>query len=536
MKTLLTIFAMLSMSAFGQTWTGCASPASRQSGIFISPTTRTMYVTLNNNSTDTPPGSIWSTSNLCPTSASQWAIVSATRAGWVMPHPTTGVIYLDNSNAGTVPNTSHMRFLAGNTLTDTASPIDGWSMTVDPVRGVVLAEERNGNVYTSADNFTTPVLKNACAGSPITGIAAVDGVWFALCDSVPSQKSTDGGLTWVPAGSAGGAVGQVIKLPNGSLLGCDQQGNAFPRIYDGNVSWPQMGPSSFPGSSGTLRCSRVIAIGSDVWMAANDATNNPLLYKTSTGTGAWSNMTGTGLPACTAQCQPRDLFFDSPSGYLYTTILGSGGQATSIYRLQVGAVNLPPPPATLTPTGPASYSDKTPFSVNLNLASPTNATDIMFNWSAPAGVTITGITLPAAVSVSKQITCGGTFPQAFGTCVIWGVNWTTLPSGPISVIASTPTGTSPITISTMAVQAVDASGTGIAATGASITIPFVPPVNKCDLDLSGVVDGNDLKLIAQRITARVTPCDFNGDGQCDLFDLFVILRAAIGNPAVCSVP
>jgi hypothetical protein len=73
-------------------------------------------------------------------------------------------------------------------------------------------------------------------------------------------------------------------------------------------------------------------------MAANENGHpNPVIWKTSDSTN-WVNMTGTGLPStCSSKCLPRDIFYDPPTGLLYVTILGNGGQPASIYRTLVQA-------------------------------------------------------------------------------------------------------------------------------------------------------------------------------------------------------
>lgn len=190
---------------------------------------------------------------------------------------------------------------------------------------------------------------------------------------------------------------------------------------------------------------------------------------------------------------------------------------------------------TLTPTGPASYSSVAPITINANWSSSTNAAAIQFSWTS--SVSVTGITLAPIVGSAKQILCGGTFPQTSGTCLIWGMNTSPIANGAVSVIAATPSGSAAISVSTSNVLASDSNGITLgASTGGALSIPFVPPISKCDLDASGATDGNDVTTIAKRITAKpqVTPCDLNADGSCDIFDLFVVLKAALGG--VCTAP
>lgn len=340
------LFLLFTLPAFGASWSGCAGPSSRQSAVYIVPTgapaAGTLFATLNQNSTDTPSGFLAKTTNLCPSDSSPYTTVSSSRAGFLTPHPVTGELYVDNANAGTVPNTSHVRYLAANaTLTDTASVVNGWGCTKDPTRGIVICQERNGDIFVSTDGFTVAVGTNLCAGSPITGISVtVDGTWWALCDSVNSFKSTDAGAHWTSVGSCGGACTQIMIMQNGSIMNCQGQGNAYNAIYNGSTTWTQLGAVNFPGGTNTVGCNRLLAIGTDIWMAAFDSTNNPRIYKTSTGTGAWIDETGTGLPsACgpgSTKCSARDLFYDPRTGYLYVTFIGGGGQAFSMYRAMVG--------------------------------------------------------------------------------------------------------------------------------------------------------------------------------------------------------
>lgn len=344
MTQLFLALILLASSTFAASWSGCAGPSSRQSSVYIVPTgdpaAGTLFATLNQNSTDTPAGFLAKTTNLCPADSSAYTTVSSARAGFLSPHPVTGEVYVDNSNAGTVPNTSHIRYLAANaTLTDTASPVNGWGCTKDPTRGVIVCQERNGDIFTSSNGFASAVGVNLCAGSPITGISVTaDGTWWALCDSVASFKSTDAGGHWTSVGSCGGACTQIKILQNGSIMNCDGQGNAYNAIYNGSTTWTQLGGSSFPGGTNTVGCNRLLSVGADIWMAAFDSSNNPRIYKTSTGTGAWTDETGTGLPSsCSPQkCSARDLFYDPRTGYLYVTFIGNGGQAFSMYRALIG--------------------------------------------------------------------------------------------------------------------------------------------------------------------------------------------------------
>lgn len=193
---------------------------------------------------------------------------------------------------------------------------------------------------------------------------------------------------------------------------------------------------------------------------------------------------------------------------------------------------------TLTPSGPPNYAVNVSFNASLLWASPTNAAALQFNWSASAGTSITGITLPANIAAAKQITCGGTFPQASGSCIIVGLNTTAILVGPVTILATTAAGTTPATpvvITISNVQAADGSGSAIASTGGALSIPFA--TSKCDLDANGAVNINDITIAAQRIVAtpQITPCDFDGSGgMCNLFDAIVIWKAALGG--ACTAP
>lgn len=193
--------------------------------------------------------------------------------------------------------------------------------------------------------------------------------------------------------------------------------------------------------------------------------------------------------------------------------------------------------ATVIPTGPASFSGTAPVTVTIVLTnSPaTAASGIEFNWAA--GQPVASIALAASAAPTMRLTCGGTFPQTGGTCIVYRMDTSTMPNGPVSVVVTAPANSStPLTFATSAVLAADPSGSNIVATGGNLAI--LPALSKCDLNGDGTVDGTDVTIIAQRISTRpqpVRPCDFDGNVSCDLFDLFVILKAALPG-GVCTAP
>lgn len=192
--------------------------------------------------------------------------------------------------------------------------------------------------------------------------------------------------------------------------------------------------------------------------------------------------------------------------------------------------------ATLTPSGPASYSGTTPVAINTNYVGNAPSA-LLFSWTATGAVSAINVGA-AASAATKQIVCGGTFPQTSGNCIIYGVNTNSINAGAVVAVSiETIPSSGPVTFTIVTAQAVDANGTVIATTGGTVTIPLVVPVSKCDLNADGATNPADVTIIAQRVTASpvVAPCDFNGDGKCDLSDFWVILKAALPG-GTCTAP
>lgn len=192
--------------------------------------------------------------------------------------------------------------------------------------------------------------------------------------------------------------------------------------------------------------------------------------------------------------------------------------------------------ATLTPSGPASYSGTAPVVINANYVGNAPSA-LLFSWTATGPVSAINVGA-AASAATKQIVCGGTFPQGSGNCIIYGVNTNSINAGAVVAIATeTIPSSGPVSFTIVAAQAVDANGTAIATTGGTVTIPLVVPISKCDLNADGAINAADVTIIAQRVTASpvIVPCDFNGDGKCDLSDFWVILKAALLG-GTCTAP
>lgn len=188
--------------------------------------------------------------------------------------------------------------------------------------------------------------------------------------------------------------------------------------------------------------------------------------------------------------------------------------------------------ATMTLTGPSSAKSGQTISLSLS-ASGTGTTGAAgFQWAIgfPPNYTATVSAGAAATTAVKTPTC--TADGSF--CLLVGQNATIIPNGVIASIslkvpASAMAGPQAFPLSSLV--GVDAAGLNVATTATgtySLTI-----LDKRDLNGDGTITAADVQLMtAEVIAARTSPAacvdDLNGDGKCDLVDVFQVLLKSLG--------
>lgn len=188
--------------------------------------------------------------------------------------------------------------------------------------------------------------------------------------------------------------------------------------------------------------------------------------------------------------------------------------------------------ATMTLSGPSTAKAGQTISLSLSASGTTNTGAAGFQWAIalPANYTATVSAGAAATTAVKTPSC--TTDGSF--CILVGQNATIIPNGVIASIslkvpASAPA--SPQAFPLSSLVGVDAGGINVATTsGAAYSLTIT---DKRDLNGNGTVDATDVQLMVNEvIAARTSPgaCvdDLNGDGRCDLLDVFQVLLKSLG--------
>ncbi len=188
--------------------------------------------------------------------------------------------------------------------------------------------------------------------------------------------------------------------------------------------------------------------------------------------------------------------------------------------------------ATMTLSGPSTAKAGQTISLFLSASGTTNTGAAGFQWAIalPVNYTATASAGAVATTANKTPTC--TADNSF--CLLVGQNATIIPNGTIASIslkvpASAVAGSQAFPLSNLI--GVDAAGINVATTSTgtySLTI-----LDKRDLNGDGTVTAADVQLMVNEvIAARTSPgaCvdDLNGDGKCDLVDVFQVLLKSLG--------
>lgn len=184
---------------------------------------------------------------------------------------------------------------------------------------------------------------------------------------------------------------------------------------------------------------------------------------------------------------------------------------------------------TLTLTGPVSAKQGSTVNLTLSSSGATVSGPAGLQWtvSPPAGSTVgTPTAGTATTAASKQVACGA----ANLLCLVYGLNQNVIANGAVATI--------PVTIANNAATgAAVFTLTGIFApdkTGAVMATAAGPPlsvtiISMADLNGDGTVTLADVQLmLTQSLGGAPCTSDQNGDGKCDIYDVYNVVLRALG--------
>jgi hypothetical protein len=188
---------------------------------------------------------------------------------------------------------------------------------------------------------------------------------------------------------------------------------------------------------------------------------------------------------------------------------------------------------TMTLTGPATAKAGSSVTVTLSASGTpdTGAAGLQWKVNYPASsYTATNVVGAQAVAASKGLVC----TSDKSLCLLYGLNATVLANGEmavytLSIPANAPPG--PVTVGLTGLVAASPTGVSIPVTAGAAYVLTIG--DKRDIDGSGTVDNADVLLMAtQAVQSSTNPAacvnDQNGDGKCDLIDVFAVLLKALG--------
>ncbi len=191
--------------------------------------------------------------------------------------------------------------------------------------------------------------------------------------------------------------------------------------------------------------------------------------------------------------------------------------ALSLFAAAMFAQTVAP---TLTTNSVAAGKNYT-LSVNFS-AGATPAAGLQWTMALPTGVTATWTVAGVDTADGKSLSCT-TSNTGSQTCIVVGLNTTTITTGIVATAALTfaPTLRGAQTFTISSPLSASATGSALTTTGSAITVTVLSPY---DLNGDGVVNNADL-LIAIGQALGMSPCttaDFNGDGVCNIQDLVLL--------------
>ncbi len=155
------------------------------------------------------------------------------------------------------------------------------------------------------------------------------------------------------------------------------------------------------------------------------------------------------------------------------------------------------------------------------------------------------------IAASGNASIAGLFAQANGPLFV--LDWFNSASGtliagtgvadgivatvtlPIPTTASCPGASPCLVITSTGTLASSLAGTSMPVTvNPSVAVLITSGPNLCDVNADGVVNAADVQAEQSLVLQRVTggSCDRNNDGKCDIFDIEIVKRAALG--AACA--
>ncbi len=182
----------------------------------------------------------------------------------------------------------------------------------------------------------------------------------------------------------------------------------------------------------------------------------------------------------------------------------------------------------LTVTGPAAAKQGATVNLTISLSGNTATTPAGLQWTLvpPVGTTAQSVAATTAVTgAGKVVACGATNLL----CLIYGPNQNIIPNGPIATItARLPANAAPgVTAFTLTgLIAGDKSGQPTAVSSGpayNLTVLSISDING-----DGTVNSADIAAMANQVTAGTCTDDQNGDSQCNLLDVLIVVLRSLG--------
>src|SRR5262249_34331601 len=170
----------------------------------------------------------------------------------------------------------------------------------------------------------------------------------------------------------------------------------------------------------------------------------------------------------------------------------------------------------LTISGPATARPGDTILISIAITS-NEAAGGQWSLDHPAGVVLTPVTESAPASKTLSCSADG------ATCLVWGMNSSSIAPGTVAQIAAAVTSTGPAVFTLSGVIAGTPDGAAIpVAAGPQLVVNILAPE---DLNGDGKIDIQDAQIVVDQATGR-TVCgsgDLNKDGKCDLLDLMRLI-------------
>lgn len=181
---------------------------------------------------------------------------------------------------------------------------------------------------------------------------------------------------------------------------------------------------------------------------------------------------------------------------------------------------------TLTLTGPATARPGNAVTVNLTGAMSGSPVALQWTVGLPTGFTATASIGAAGTAAAKTLSCSANATL----CLEYGLNTTVIGNGTlaaytVTIPANATPGAGAFPLSGL--LAVNAAGTTVtSASGPAYSLTIL---SLADINGDGIVNATDVQLMVNQITSGGTCSnDQNGDGKCDLLDVWIVIMRALG--------